>query len=84
MLQQIEKVNQDFKTLIEEEWKFIREVCPFVPGGEATAGHKFWFVFILGFPFIHQFSCEVCILYLIPILYIVYYFSFLSFIFQEL
>ena len=56
----------------------------FCSWGRSNCWTQILVCFILGFPFIHLFSCEVCILYLIRILYIVYYFSFLSFIFQEL
>lgn len=30
------------KSLLEEEWKFVKKTCPFIPGGEALAANSFW------------------------------------------
>ncbi|XP_059490886.1 mitogen-activated protein kinase kinase kinase 4 isoform X2 [Neocloeon triangulifer] len=29
------------KSLLEEEWKFVKHTCPFIPGGEALAANSF-------------------------------------------
>jgi mitogen-activated protein kinase kinase kinase 4 len=32
------------KSLLEEEWKFVKVTCPFIPGGEALAANSFWYL----------------------------------------
>ena len=32
------------KSFLEEEWSFSKEICPFITGGMAEAGKRFWLV----------------------------------------
>ena len=29
---------------MEEEWKFVKDICSYTQGGECKAGYKFWYL----------------------------------------
>ena len=48
-LQNLPEMSKRLKNALEEEWKFIKVVCPHVRGGEANASNRFWSVRIQSF-----------------------------------
>lgn len=44
-MQRSKQASDGLKSVIEEEWTFSKEICPFIIGGEARAGHKYWWAF---------------------------------------
>ncbi|XP_071480035.1 mitogen-activated protein kinase kinase kinase 4-like [Diadema antillarum] len=41
MLQRLPQASMSLKNVLEEEWTFAKEMCPFVRAGEAQAGKRF-------------------------------------------
>mgnify|MGYP001802234417 CR=1 FL=1 len=37
-----ETTPHSLKVFLEEEWAFSKEICPFITGGMAEAGKRFW------------------------------------------
>ena len=42
MIQKMKQAGESLKDVMENEWNFAKEICPYVQGGEARAGYKFW------------------------------------------
>ncbi|XP_063954186.1 mitogen-activated protein kinase kinase kinase 4-like [Lytechinus pictus] len=41
MLQKLPQASVSLKNVLEEEWAFAKEMCPYIRGGEAQAGKRF-------------------------------------------
>lgn len=39
-----ETTPNSLKSYLEEEWTFSKEICPFITGGMAEAGKRFWYL----------------------------------------
>ena len=44
MLQQLPEASCGVRNILEEEWDFVREITPYIRGGEVQAGKRFWCV----------------------------------------
>lgn len=42
-----ETTPHSLKGFLEEEWTFSKETCPYITGGMAEAGKRFWYVLCL-------------------------------------
>ena len=42
MLQRLPEASCGVKNILDDEWEFVREITPYIRGGEVQAGKRFW------------------------------------------
>ena len=42
MLQRLPEASSGVKNILEDEWEFVKDITPYIRGGEVQSGKRFW------------------------------------------